>query len=88
MLLIVALFSSQLLLAHPGHTRKDANSPRRERSWTAEDQPSRNGSFVVVKDGQVQIRQADATLVNRNLSELSDTDPLWVEQRQAARSLF
>jgi len=41
-----------------------------------------------VKDEQVQIRQADATLVNRNLSELSDTDPLWVEQRQAARSLF
>jgi len=55
-----------------------------ESDWTGDSGALRlHGSFVVVRDGQVQIRRADDSLVSVKLSQLARSDQLWVEQRLA-----
>lgn len=69
-------------VAHPGH------APKRPGESTPSDQdiPSmaRQGSFVAAKDGQVQLRRPDDSLINLKLSDLSDADLSWVAQRMLA----
>ena len=55
-----------------------------DRDWTdASGAFHLHGSFVAVKDGQVQIRRADDSLVSVKLSQLARSDQLWVERRLA-----
>ena len=82
------LSATSLAFAHPGHSsRKSASKMPEpcvsgERSWT--DTTGRlllQGSFVAVKHGDVQIRQADESLVNLKLSQFSEADQKWVMHR-------
>lgn len=66
-------------IAHPGHAPKQPG----ESTPSDRDAPpiARQGSFVAAKDGQIQLRRPDDSLVNVKLSDLSDADLQWVAQR-------
>ena len=66
--------------AHPGHAhRKSTTSSSPKPEATA---PSRE-TFVAVSGGQLQLRRSDDSLVTHPLSDLSEADRQWVEQRMA-----
>ena len=83
---LILIVISVTALGHPGHSarRHDALTGG-ERVWISADGslPVR-GSFVTVKDGQVQIRRADDSLVNLNVSQLNESDRQFVERRRIA----
>ncbi len=82
--LLALLCASSPALAHPGHARgrQESAAANQDRTWTdvSGTLPLR-GSFVAAKDGQVQIRRPDDSLVSVKLSQLVETDQTWVEQR-------
>lgn len=86
---------SSPLLAHPGHshgksksTSSSSTPARTARVWTiTRDTNPARGSFVMARDGVVQIRQDDDTLLTLPLDRLSLDDQRFVEQRlQAIRA--
>ena len=79
--IILAMFGlCRVASAHPGHahtksttsnsTNPDATTPTRE-------------TFVAVSGGQLQLRRPDDSLVTHKLTDLSEADRQWVEQRMA-----
>ena len=82
--LLALLCASSPALAHPGHARgrQESAAANQDRTWTdvSGTLPLR-GSFVAAKDGQVQIRRPDDSLVSLKLSQLVEADQTWVEQR-------
>jgi phosphatidylethanolamine-binding protein (PEBP) family uncharacterized protein len=76
--------------AHPGHSHRrprtqvpGAAVTISDRVWTDNDGSVLvRGSFVSVRDDQLQVRRADDTLVSVGLLRLSNKDRTWVEQRQ------
>lgn len=70
------------LLAHPGHSHS-ANLPGRQRIWTDVVQSRQiQGDFVAAHDGQLQIRQADESLIRLKIADLALEDQAWINQRQ------
>ena len=74
-------------IAHPGHaiqsTLPDANFSL-VRTWTAETGAfSERGTFVMARDGLVQIRCEDDSLVSLPINLLQHEDQLWIERRMA-----
>lgn len=78
-------------VAHPGHSHRRTSTQAsrtgarvNDRNWTDTSGAVRlRGTFVATKDGHVQIRRTDDTLVSLKLAELIDSDQTWVAKRQA-----
>ena len=90
MALLALLCANSRAIAHPGHSHRKSGAKTadqgfsNERTWTdSAGAHLLNGTFVAVKDGQVQIRQADDSLVSLKLPQLSEADQEWVTQRLA-----
>lgn len=85
--LLASLFGSSWAIAHSGHSHRQQNvtaSSNNERTWTDASRAFHlNGAFVAAKDGQVQIRRPDDSLVTLKLSQLIESDQRWDEQRLA-----
>ncbi len=64
--------------AHPGHSHKQAATSSRSKSEATS--PIRE-TFVSVSDGKLQWRRPDDSLVTHSLSDLTDADRQWAEQR-------
>lgn len=69
---------------HPGHS-EDAESEGAtvSRVWTDTSGKQLQGTFAVAREGHVQIRRDDGSLLSLPLSQLADADQLWVAQRTA-----
>ncbi len=83
-----ALWSAAQAVAHPGHGSRKTTSQSseaahepNERTWRLSGTSSLSGSFVALRDGQVQIRRDDESLVSVKLSELVEADQEWVTIR-------
>ena len=73
---MVAISSHASLFGHGGHSHAN------ERTWTfSNGRTHLHGCFVAFKDGQVQIRRSDDSLLSLKLSELCTQDQQWVEDR-------
>ncbi len=78
-----------VLITAWGETRRahahDTAGTGNERLWThASGRHQVEGSFVAVKDGQVQVRRHDGALLDIKLDALSREDRQWVRDREAA----
>lgn len=74
--LIPAAGTGPTAFGHGGHSHAN------ERTWNfANGRSHIHGSFVAAKDGLVQIRRSDDTLVQFKLAEFSAKDQEWVEER-------
>ena len=84
-LLVVACGS--IASAHDGHEHenpKAAHLAKNQRTWTDESGSFHvHGSFVSTREGQVQIRKEDGSLLDLKLDALSRTDRDWVSERVA-----
>ena len=86
-LLLCLLISEQIGHAHPGHSHRRATSsasaaPKSVRQWTTPDEDrSTSGTFVMARDGVVQIRREDDSLTTIPLDRLSPDDRQFVELR-------
>ena len=89
-LVVISFFlgATSLAFAHPGHSPRPPASKTlepgvsNERTWTdATGKILLHGSFVAVKQGGVQIRRNDESLVNLKLSQFSEADQQWVMNR-------
>ncbi|MDB5390444.1 MAG: hypothetical protein JWM11_6090 [Planctomycetaceae bacterium] len=89
--MLISLWASSPAGAHPGHTHRKSSTqaskteaPVNERIWTeTSSRLQLMGSFVTAKDGQVQIRRVDDSLVSLKLSQLIPADQEWVAMRMA-----
>lgn len=88
--LLALLGTNSLAIAHPGHSHRNSRERTtdpglsNERTWIDSARTFLlQGSFVAVKDGQVQIRLTDESLVNVKLSKLCEADQQWVAHRLA-----
>lgn len=78
-------------VAHPGHSHRkpsaqvaDAASSGNERTWTAASGAFHlHGSFVTANAADVQIRRADESLIRVKLSQLTESDQVWIGRRLA-----
>lgn len=68
-------------MAHPGHAPKKNQESKSTAAENSTPPIARQGSFVAVKDEQVQLRRGDDSLMKVKLSDLSDADLEWVAQR-------
>ena len=83
-MLAMALFGPQPAMAHPGHSDRTTDAKSQERTWIAASGAFRErGSFVMARDGQVQIRRADESLVTLPIELLQPEDQQWIERRMA-----
>ena len=88
--LAIELLSS-IALAHPGHSQgkplaraATQQSVASDRTWTASNGAfCEQGSFVMARDGLVQIRRDDDSLVSLPVALLRSDDQNWIEQRQS-----
>lgn len=76
--------------AHPAHApRKKASAAEQpamtsDRTWTAASGSfQEQGSFVMAREGTVQIRRPDNSLVSLPIQSLTSDDQLWVVRRMA-----
>ncbi|ADG67710.1 PEBP family protein [Planctopirus limnophila DSM 3776] len=88
-LLILAIgFTTSIVQAHPGHSHRKRSSPAdnqasvtSERIWTSSTGAFREqGSFVMARDGLVQIRRDDDSLVSIPIALLRSDDQNWIER--------
>ncbi len=91
-LLMLAIgLTSSIALAHPGHSHRKTSPPAAnpqtvvsERTWTASTGAFREqGSFVMARDGLVQIRRDDDSLVSLPIALLRSDDQNWIERRMS-----
>ncbi|MFO1042964.1 MAG: YHYH protein [Planctomycetaceae bacterium] len=83
-MLAMALLGPQPAMAHPGHSHRTTDAKSQERTWIAASGAFRErGSFVIARDGQVQIRRADESLVTLPIELLQPEDQQWIERRTA-----
>ena len=91
-LLMLAIgFASSIAQGHPGHTHRATSSSATrpqsvstERIWTASTGVFREqGSFVMARDGLVQIRRDDDSLVSLPIALLKSDDQRWIERRMS-----
>ena len=83
-MLAMALLGPQPAMAHPGHSHRTTDAKSQERTWIAASGAFReHGSFVMARDGQVQIRRADESLVTLPIELLQLEDQQWIERRMA-----
>ncbi len=91
-LLIFAIgFTTSIVQAHPGHSHRKRSSPAAnqpsvtsERTWTASTGAFREqGSFVMARDGLVQIRRDDGSLVSLPIALLRSDDQSWIERKMS-----
>jgi len=76
--------TNSTLEAHPGHASRRSTTPTHS-SASAELPPiARQGSFVAVNNGDLQLRRADDSLWTVKLSQLSDRELQWVAERLEA----
>ena len=88
LLLTIGLMRS-IVQGHPGHSLDETLRPEvaqgsgaLKRNWTASSGAFREcGSFVMVRDGLVQIRRDDDSLVSLPVALLESDDQRWIEQR-------
>lgn len=70
--------------AHPGHSHRTTDAKSQERTWIAASGAFRErGTFVMARDGQVQIRRADESLVTLPIELLQPEDQQGIERRMA-----
>ena len=76
---VLALFSlCRVASAHPGHSHTKSatsNNPQPEATSRIRE------TFVAVSGGRIQVRRSNDALVSHKLSDLSEVDRHWVEQR-------
>ncbi len=91
-LLMLAIgLTSSIAQAHPGHSHRRTSPPAAnqqsvasERTWTASTGAFREqGSFVMARDGLVQIRREDDSLVSLPIALLRSDDQVWIERRMS-----
>ena len=91
-LLIFAIgFTTSIVQAHPGHSHRKRSSPAAnqpsvtsEQTWTASTGAFREqGSFVMARDGLVQIRRDDGSLVSLPIALLRSDDQSWIERKMS-----
>ncbi len=75
-----AVLTSSWAEAHPGHSQQQVATSSRPNSEATS--PTRE-TFVAVRDGQLQWRRSDDSLVTHKLSDLNEADRLWAERRMA-----
>lgn len=87
MMLGVGVVNS-IVHGHPGHAHRAATSQNDAattsplRTWTATNGAFlEQGSFVMARDGRVQIRRDDDSLVTLSIALLADADQAWIRQR-------
>ncbi|ODA35040.1 YHYH protein [Planctopirus hydrillae] len=84
-------FMGSIVLAHPGHSHRKTSSPAAnqesatsERTWTSSTGSFREqGAFVMARDGLVQIRRDDDSLVSIPIVLLRSDDQSWIDQRMS-----
>ena len=88
--LLLSILASSAVSAHPGHSHRKREQPAQaaptenDRAWSARTGAFReSGSFVMAREGLVQIRRPDESLVKLPVELLSDDDQTWVAQRMA-----
>ena len=85
-LLILAASS---VIAHPGHSHRktetneiEPQAAPNDHTWSLGSDSIRElGSFVMAREGTVQIRRADDSLVTLPIEMLADEDQEWIEHR-------
>jgi phosphatidylethanolamine-binding protein (PEBP) family uncharacterized protein len=90
LLLAFGLISS-IALAHPGHSHRkgtpnaaDHQAAAAERTWAASTDTFREqGSFVMAREGLVQIRRDDDSLVTLPIELLPSEDQDWIDRRMS-----
>lgn len=91
LLMLTIGLTTSIALAHPGHSHRKTShraanpqSVASERTWTATTGAFREqGSFVMARDGLVQIRRDDDTLVLLPIALLRSDDQSWIERRMS-----
>lgn len=89
MALLALLWAGSSALAHPGHSHRKAAlpatlrpAPASERTWAAASGAfHERGTFVMARDGLVQIRRSDDSLVSLPIELLQREDQTWIEKR-------
>ena len=84
-------FTTSIAQAHPGHSHRKTSPPSAnqqsvasERTWMASTGAFREqGSFVMARDGLVQIRRDDDSLVSLPIALLRSDDQSWIERRMS-----
>ena len=82
----ISLWAGAAVMAHPGHSHRQPGDEAavRERVWSAANGEFRErGTFVMARDGRVQIRRADESLVTLPIERLQVADRQWIERRMA-----
>ncbi|QOV91234.1 YHYH protein [Humisphaera borealis] len=82
--LVALLGTGSVALAHPGHPNDPPTSRpsgSADRTWTVSGVARETGSFVMARDGFVQVRRSDDSLVTMRISALTDDDQVWIRQR-------
>ena len=90
-LMCAVVVMNSMSLAHPGHSHRKSQPPAAgqriattERTWTASTGAfSERGSFVMARDGLVQIRRDDDSLVSLPIALLRGDDQSWIEQKMS-----
>ena len=91
-LLVLAIgLTSSIAQAHPGHSHRKRSSiaanqqpVTSDRTWVASTGAFREqGSFVMARDGMIQIRRDDDSLVSLPIALLQSDDQRWVERRMS-----
>lgn len=91
LLLLNIWMTNTIVQAHPGHSHRKSSPPSdnqqtvaSERTWEASNGAFREqGSFVMARDGLVQIRREDDSLVSLPISLLQSDDRSWIERRMS-----
>lgn len=86
--IIFTLATWDVAIAHPGHSHgkttyaAGADGPSSDRNWVSSAGTFRErGSFVMAREGIVQIRRADDSLVTLPIDLLASDDQQWVVRR-------
>lgn len=84
-LAMILLFTgAAMVAAHPGGHGDQPNDPRVSRTWTLAGSGAHlHGTYVLAKDGKVQIRRDDGQLSVMTIDELIPADQRWIAQRLA-----
>ena len=81
---VVALLLCTTAWAHPGHVHDDEPVSRSLRTWADSTGFFQlEATYVMAKDGKVQLRKKDDSLVTFSIDRLSKEDRSWIEKRTA-----
>lgn len=81
---IIACTGAAIVAAHPGGHGNQPNDPKASRTWTLAGSGAHlHGTYVLAKEGKVQIRRDDGQLSVLTINDLIPADQRWIAERQA-----